>query len=60
MSIIRTYQINPPIPVRCFDWQANLDDYEPGQPIGFGKTERDAIIALLDEVADRKADEEPA
>jgi hypothetical protein len=33
-------------PPRTFDWCATLDDYEPGDLVGYGPTERDAIIDL--------------
>ena len=44
---IRTENIFPPIPVRQFDWAATDDNYEPGCPIGYGKTEAEAIDDLL-------------
>ena len=37
----------PPIPYRGADWSAVRDDYEPGDPIGHGATEADAIADLL-------------
>lgn len=43
---IRTQHIYPPIPDRRFDWSAVTDDYEPGQPIGYGRTEQEAIADL--------------
>jgi hypothetical protein len=49
---IVTHFVYPPIPIRCFDWQATWDDDEPndyGQmPCGDGATEQEAINALLD------------
>jgi hypothetical protein len=38
-----------PIPLRQFDWSAVTDDYEPGDPIGYGRTEAEAIndLAML-------------
>jgi hypothetical protein len=37
----------PPIPLRRFDWYAYDDDsYEPGMPVGFGRTEAEAIADL--------------
>ena len=50
--IVRPYQIHtenvyPPIPLRQFDWSATYDGYEPGDPIGWGKTEQDAIDDLV-------------
>lgn len=43
---IVTRHIHPPIPHRQFDWQATRDGYEPGCPIGWGKTESEAIADL--------------
>jgi hypothetical protein len=43
---IVTRHIFPPIPMRQFDWQATRDGYEPGCPIGYGKTESEAIADL--------------
>jgi hypothetical protein len=43
--------IYPPIPIRDFDWQATLKDYEPGCPIGHGRTKQDAINDLLEQIA---------
>jgi hypothetical protein len=43
---------HPPIPVRSFDWSAVLDGYEPGEPIGRGATEAEAIADLLEQVED--------
>ena len=40
----------PPIPDRRWDWSAVTDDYEPGQPIGWGLTEQEAIADLLDQI----------
>jgi hypothetical protein len=45
MPIITQY-VYPPIPIREFDWSATLDNYEPGAPIGWGKTEEEAIADL--------------
>ena len=44
---ILTHHINPPIPIRCFDWSATTDNYEPGEPISYGATEADAVEELL-------------
>jgi len=50
---LRTDFVNPPIPVRAWDWSA-IDDstYEPGAPIGWGPTRAAAINALVDEIQD--------
>lgn len=39
-----------PIPLRQFDWCATLDDYEPGDPMGFGATKMEAIADLDAEI----------
>jgi hypothetical protein len=39
--------IYPPIPLRCFDYQACRADYEPPMPLGFGATPEEAINDLL-------------
>ena len=56
---IKTHYVYPPIPIRNFDWSAVDDDtYDgPGSPIGYGRTEQDAIDDLLDQIAERKAKE---
>ena len=46
---IRTDYWAKPIPLRCFDWSAVDDNYEPGQPIGHGATEQEAIANLLED-----------
>ena len=45
MTMITTY-INPPIPSRNFDWEAVGDNYDEGDPIGYGATEQEAIDNL--------------
>ena len=47
---IRTQFDPPPIPPRCFDWSAVTDNYEPGEPIGYGYTETEAVNDLLEKV----------
>jgi hypothetical protein len=44
---IFTAFVYPPIPIRQFDWSATFDSYEPGDPIGRGPTEEDAVANLL-------------
>lgn len=39
--------VYPPIPIRSFDYAATFDSYEPGDPIGRGPTEEEAVAALL-------------
>lgn len=38
----------PPIPLRSMDWSAARDGYEPGDPIGYGATEEEAIEDLME------------
>ena len=44
---IQTSFVYPPIPVRDFDWQAHVEGYEPGDALGHGTTEAEAIANLL-------------
>lgn len=44
----------PPIPTRIHDWSAVLDNYEPGEPIGHGPTEADAVYDLYIEIEIRE------
>ena len=39
-------RVNPPIPIRSFDWVAYLDGYEPGSPQGYGSTAEEAVSDL--------------
>jgi hypothetical protein len=41
-----TYYDPKPIADRRWDWEARLDDYEPHGPVGYGPTEREALIDL--------------
>lgn len=41
--------VNPPIPQRGEDWSAVRDGYEPGNPIGRGRTEAEAISDLKEQ-----------
>lgn len=52
MKII-TEHIYTPTTVRCFDWAATLDDYEPGDPVGRGTTEQEAIDNLKELLGDQ-------
>lgn len=47
MKIVTRYWPKP-IPMRCFDWEACSSDYDMGDPIGYGKTEGEAIDNLLE------------
>lgn len=52
---IRTEYVYPPIPDRRFDWSAVDDDsYDGhGSPIGYGRTEQEAIDDLKEQLAER-------
>jgi hypothetical protein len=53
---IKTSNIYPPIPDRRFDWCATTDNYDgEGSPIGYGRTEQDAVEDLVAEIEDRRA-----
>ena len=45
----------PPIPIRTFDWSATFEDYDLGDPTGFGRTEEEALADLMDELEFRAA-----
>lgn len=51
-----------PIPLRYFDWSA-VDDStyggEPGEPIGYGATEQEAIADLLEQLDDMDDSHDP-
>ena len=44
---IRTEYRPKPIPVRQFDWTATTADYDLGHPVGYGRTEAEAINDLI-------------
>lgn len=48
MNKINTYFVNPPIPIRQFDWSAVRVGYDEDDPVGYGATEADAIANLLE------------
>lgn len=52
-DLIITNHVYPPIPDRRFDWSAVRDGYEPGNPIGWGRTEKEAIADLLQQEDER-------
>lgn len=52
---ILTHHINPPIPRRDFDWSAITDNYEPGDPVGYGATEQEAINDLQSIITSKEA-----
>jgi len=47
---IITEFVYPPIPLRSFDWQAVEEGYEPGDPIGRGPSEDEAILDLEEQI----------
>lgn len=51
---LATRHVFPPIPDRRFDWSAvDRDTYDgEGSPIGWGRTEQDAIDDLLSQLTD--------
>jgi hypothetical protein len=49
---INTQHVYPPIPVRKYDWCATFDGYEPGDLIGEGATEAEAIADLRTQAAE--------
>lgn len=51
MTIVTTF-VHPPIPDRSFDWQAVRDGAEPGDLVGHGATEQQAIDDLLEQEHD--------
>ena len=51
-TIIKTECVFPPIQIRALDWEATKDEYEAGDPIGRGSTEKRAIKDLAEQCAD--------
>lgn len=49
---ILTNNVFPPIPDRSFDWAAVYENYEPGDAVGTGKTEQEAIDNLKEITGD--------
>jgi hypothetical protein len=41
-------RINPPIPVRCFDWQVAEKEWDLGHVIGHGATIEQALEDFID------------
>jgi hypothetical protein len=46
---IKTDYWRKPIPTNACDWSAYRDGYEPGDSIGYGATEEEAIQDLLEQ-----------
>lgn len=51
MTIITTF-VKPPIPFTDWDWAATQEGYEPGDLVGYGATEQDAIDDLNKQIKD--------
>lgn len=47
MRKIVTEYVRPPIPFCDLDWRAVYSDYEPGDPMGWGETEAEAMADLV-------------
>ena len=54
---IRTSHDRPPISTRSFDWSAVTEFYQPGDSIGHGSTEAEAIADLQSQID--SSDDEP-
>ena len=54
MGKILTTHLDLPIPIRNYDWEAVRADYDEGDLIGYGKTEKEAVKALLFEESENK------
>ena len=48
-KIIASFWMKP-IPRREFDWTATLDNYEPGDPVGCGASEAEAVADLTEKL----------
>jgi hypothetical protein len=53
---IITHYVNPPIPIRSYDWIAYLDGDEEGLE-GWGETEAEAVAGLLEQQNLRQREE---
>ena len=49
--------IYPPIPDRNYDWEATLDGYDAGDPIGNGRSPIVAVDDLLEQIECREEEE---
>jgi len=55
MNIVTSHDC-PPLPIRSYDWSAHIKGQEePGDPIGYGATEAEAIEDLLWKVEELQA-----
>lgn len=55
MKIITHYWAKP-IPLRNCDWSAVTEDYDGADPIGYGRTEAEAIEDLMEQLEAREDD----
>jgi len=46
-KIITEYDVKP-IPIRSYDWSATREDWDEGEPIGYGVSEEEAINDLIE------------
>lgn len=51
--------LHPPIPVRDRDYCATREDFEPGEPIGYGATPSAALADLREQEEIAGIDDEP-
>ena len=51
ISRVKTSFVNPPIPIRAFDWIAWIDGEEESMRYGYGRTEQEAKDELANELA---------
>ena len=57
---IRTDFIFPSIPDRRFDWSAiDEETYDFGKPIGYGRTEAEAVADLLEQIEEDEENTAP-
>ena len=47
----------PPIGTRQFDWTALTEDYDLGSPIGYGRTEEEAIADLKEQLEELRTED---
>ena len=47
---IRVTYDPPPVPTNYYDYNAVTEDYEPENPIGYGRTAQAALNDLLDQI----------
>ena len=54
MHKIETQRLYPPIPHGTYlPWTATREGYEPGEPMGWGHTEEEAIADLIEQEESR-------